>query len=124
MVQLQRPNDDSRQPHQAQLTHNNPAEMILHTTRAISVTLFMAHGDSDLPDVAIGSKRHHPDATRGRVSAGWMGRFLNLFKFGRLHLCVNYEPFCIYLPKYRTIAFYQPCDKRHSGSDWFDWIIH
>ena len=30
--------------------------------------------------------------------------FLHLF-FGRLHLCVNYAPFCIYWTKYHTIAF-------------------
>ena len=27
------------------------------------------------------------------------------FFFGRLHLCVNYAPFCIYWPTYHTIAF-------------------
>ena len=31
-------------------------------------------------------------------------RFLHLF-FGRLHLCANYAPFCIYWTKYHTIAF-------------------
>ena len=38
----------------------------------------------------------------------------------------EYALFCIYWPTYHTIAFtnYQPHDKRHSGSDWFDWIIH
>ena len=31
--------------------------------------------------------------------------FLHLF-FGRLYLCVNYAPSCIYWPKYHTIAFF------------------
>ena len=57
----------------------------------------------------------------GRVGGGGTV-FLHLF-FGRLHLCVDYAPFCIYWPNY-TIAFTTVCDKRHSGSDWFDWIIH
>ena len=48
---------------------------------------------------AVGTNTDGPTA-----DAAWRNRCLHLF-FGRLHLCVNYAPFCIYWPTYHTIAF-------------------
>ena len=50
----------------------------------------------------LASKKNHINALK--MVASGRNRCLHLF-FDRLHLCVNYAPFCIYWPTYHTIAF-------------------
>ena len=54
-------------------------------------------------------------------------------KKGRTVVCIYFFSFAFMcelctilhlLAKISHDRIYQPCDKRHSGSDWFDWIIH
>jgi hypothetical protein len=49
--------------------------------------------------------------------------FFNLFFWSFAFMC-ELCTILYLLAKISHDRIYQPCDKRHSGSDWFDWIIH